>query len=403
MAEDSAPLVPNLLIFAEGDAAEIGTLSSALSAKGFGVTCVSKVAQGLAAIIRRGPGAAPITHVLILTPISGLPPITIAKAVRNLSGQALLPLILVDQDCAGLAGCKNVSSPVEPEALCRALTPDVAPSVDSSTSPATPALSTQERLVLVVDDHDVNRYLMCHQVRKCGLPVTSCTNGKEALERLTQGDVGLILMDCQMPILDGYEATKAIRNDESQRGEHLPIIAVTAHTLLENQTRCRQVGMDDFIPKPIRQHDLQRVLSHWWRHPPAAAASAGAMFIPQAACDTAATDDEQLFNPTQLRLLEADTPGTSAMIIGLMLRDLQHCNIEFPNLLALPDLTPLAKAAHKLKGSSGSIGASHLMQACLALEHAARGGDRPASTTACDRAIVEIERLRQRLSANIHL
>ncbi len=117
--------------------------------------------------------------------------------------------------------------------------------------------------VLVVEDNGVNQQVICAMLNQLGFEVIAVDNGQLAVERVMQeaDAISAILMDVQMPVLDGYEATRQIRDWESSQGRSaLPIIAVTADAFIEDQARCRQAGMDHFLPKPIKLSALSEVL-----------------------------------------------------------------------------------------------------------------------------------------------
>jgi signal transduction histidine kinase/CheY-like chemotaxis protein len=122
-------------------------------------------------------------------------------------------------------------------------------------SPAFASLS-----VLVAEDHPVNLRVACHVLEGLGIHPITCTDGREVLSILKQRTVDVILMDCQMPGLDGLEATQAIRNNPARFGNPY-IIAFTAHAMEQNCSTCRQTGMDDFLAKPVGIPELQRALS----------------------------------------------------------------------------------------------------------------------------------------------
>jgi CheY-like chemotaxis protein len=117
--------------------------------------------------------------------------------------------------------------------------------------------------VLVVEDNLVNQALVLAQLKKLGYATRAVGNGKEALEAVSQDSYDLILMDCQMPEMDGFEATQKIRKLELQRGTHTPIIALTANAMREDQLRCMEVGMNEFLTKPIKIDDLAKALTRW--------------------------------------------------------------------------------------------------------------------------------------------
>ncbi|WP_347332608.1 response regulator [Marinimicrobium locisalis] len=120
------------------------------------------------------------------------------------------------------------------------------------------------RRVLMVEDQRVSQMVVSGMLRKLGCQVHMASNGKEALSALEKEKFDLVLMDCDMPELDGLSATERIRAEEAEKGgRHLPIVAMTSYTSEEDQARCRAAGMDDHIGKPIRYEALQTQLEQW--------------------------------------------------------------------------------------------------------------------------------------------
>lgn len=120
------------------------------------------------------------------------------------------------------------------------------------------------RLILVVEDNPVNRKLIIMQLNKLGFTAQTVNNGLEAVNAALSGVLySLILMDCQMPVMDGLEATKAIRQAEQGRGYHIPIIALTAHAMQGDREQFISVGMDDYLCKPVKLEDLRLMLDKW--------------------------------------------------------------------------------------------------------------------------------------------
>ncbi len=117
--------------------------------------------------------------------------------------------------------------------------------------------------ILVVEDNPVNRGLATSQLEKLGYGIAVAVNGKDALEILKRQDFSAILMDCQMPEMDGFEATSAIRKKEAATGIHTPIIAMTANAMEGDSDRCISAGMDDYICKPVKLNNLKEVLAKW--------------------------------------------------------------------------------------------------------------------------------------------
>jgi CheY-like chemotaxis protein len=121
-------------------------------------------------------------------------------------------------------------------------------------------LERTETMVLLVEDNVVNQKLAGHQLQRLGYAMHKVNNGREAVERLAHTTYGVVLMDCQMPGMDGYTATRLIRQAEAGSGRHIPIIAVTAHALDGDRERCLEAGMDDYVAKPVSMDTLRTVL-----------------------------------------------------------------------------------------------------------------------------------------------
>jgi CheY-like chemotaxis protein len=115
-------------------------------------------------------------------------------------------------------------------------------------------------LVLVAEDNPVNQMLAVRQLDKCGYRTEVVANGHEALEATAQASYAAVLMDCQMPEMDGYDASRQIRNRE-RTGEHLPIVAMTAHSMSGDRDKCLAAGMDEYLSKPIRTIELRDTLA----------------------------------------------------------------------------------------------------------------------------------------------
>jgi CheY-like chemotaxis protein len=129
-------------------------------------------------------------------------------------------------------------------------------------------VSTEVKLlghVLVVDDSDINRIIVQYMLEGFGLTVATAENGQQALEQIQQQHFELILMDCEMPIMDGYQASRTIRSMPSPKA-HTPIVALTANAYEENQKKCEEAGMDDFLSKPIMENTLLDILQKWMKH-----------------------------------------------------------------------------------------------------------------------------------------
>src|SRR5690606_27854167 len=139
-----------------------------------------------------------------------------------------------------------------------------------SQEPATPAPALQQPpggalqgRVLLVEDNPVNRQVAQRLLALAGLGIDVAENGREALERLATGSYQAVLMDCQMPVMDGYTATRKQREREAATGGHVPIIAMTANAMVGDREKCLEAGMDDYLSKPLNRALLEETLRRW--------------------------------------------------------------------------------------------------------------------------------------------
>jgi CheY-like chemotaxis protein len=139
--------------------------------------------------------------------------------------------------------------------------PEPAPSQEPAPAPA-PGMCGPPPRVLVAEVNHINQVVAVAMLTKLGYTAAVVPNGREAVEMCTHDDFAAVLMDCQMPQLDGYDATREIRRRESG-GRRIPIIAVTAQSRTSDRAHCLEVGMDDYVSKPLRPGELEAALQRW--------------------------------------------------------------------------------------------------------------------------------------------
>jgi signal transduction histidine kinase/DNA-binding response OmpR family regulator len=213
---------------------------------------------------------------------------------------------------------------------------------------ATEVRRVHARPILVVEDNPVNQEVMRESLLQLGYAAHVVDNGLLAVEALRQKDYPLVLMDCQMPVLDGYQATREIRRLEAG-GSHVPIIAVTAHAFQEERDKVLAAGMDDHIAKPIQQAVLLDALRRWWPDSGDTETPPASQVAPRL---SAAAGEMQ--------------PGEAVLRAFLRVAPQQIGEVEAA--IAAADPRALAAAAHKLKGGCLALGAAGMATVCAQLE-----------------------------------
>ncbi|NKN32535.1 PAS domain S-box protein [Marichromatium bheemlicum] len=219
--------------------------------------------------------------------------------------------------------------------------------------------------VLLVEDNHTNQEVALAMLGKMGLRVSVADNGHEALVRFAEHPFELVLMDLQMPGMDGFEATAALR--ETARGRDVPIIAMTAAAFASDRDRVREAGMNDHIAKPVDPRELVSVLRRWL---PARSVLGEEVVVAsrRRQADLAAEGDE-LDLAAALERLDGDEALLRGVLEGFM-RDIADWPSELAAARAAGDMSSAQRLAHTLKGAAGSVGAVRVQQAALALEQA---------------------------------
>jgi CheY-like chemotaxis protein/HPt (histidine-containing phosphotransfer) domain-containing protein len=247
--------------------------------------------------------------------------------------------------------------------------------------------AAERTLVLLVDDHPVNRLLLLRQVQTRGYAAQTAENGVEALELWKSGRFGLVITDCHMPQMDGYELARSIRSLESAEDrKRVPIIACTANALLGEAEACRAAGMDDCLVKPVELSQLTEKLDHWLPFPPEPAAAA-----------VTSPDAAPFATPIDQALLIKNCGGFAAMVSEVLAAFRLTCEEDAAGLrdaLHAGDAGRVTQSAHRMAGASKMIGALDFAAACEQIDRASRSGDWKAVLA----GMPEFERERMRLA-----
>ena len=251
--------------------------------------------------------------------------------------------------------------------------------------------------VLVVEDQPLNREVAIGILSSLGLQVDTANDGRQALRALEGRRFDAVLMDCEMPVMDGFSATAAIRRGEPA-GTHIPIIALTADATAAGREACLAAGMDDYLAKPFRREVLHATLARWLASEPEAAKTKDAEREPEPAGD-AILDGATLH---ALRVLPRSGSKDMLSHIGeLYLLDSRGLVASIEESLDNGNATELARAAHAWRSYNGNIGAHGLARLCRELEDLARQGDFAAARDTYGRIRTLHVRVREELETEM--
>jgi len=418
------PFVGQRLLIVDEHPVSREILQRQLASVGFEVS-VAPDAQTALGLMGLGPDAGQAADagdaltpdvLLIDGELPDLPALELLRAVRGDARTGHAPAVLLsamqagdgDEDVAGLEPLVRLTKPVRQAPLQRTLRELLAGAARRDVHPARPRSVPTGVLpdltglrVLLVEDNLVNQELATEMLAALGCPPVVAGNGAEALEKLSAFRFDVVLMDCQMPVLDGLAATTLWRVRESERGAaRTPIVALTANAMQGDRDACLEAGMDDYLTKPFNSRQLRDTLC---RHAPAQAArgGGGADDLAGASADDVASDASggsagPLDAAQELSILESGALGAIALLDpdgsrGLVTRIATLFVTDSARQLALleaslqsGDVAGVERSMHSLKSSSSNVGGVALSRAAAAAEAHARAGDLAAVTAAVE-------------------
>ena len=266
----------------------------------------------------------------------------------------------------------SMTKPVRPSELFDCLITSVNGALPAAETPAPEPVErvTTEvaGVILLVEDNKMNQLVGSKVLAKLGFSFDVAANGLEAVAAVRAGSYDAILMDCQMPEMDGYQATAEIRRIEGST-RRTPIIAMTAAAMDSDREACMAAGMDDYITKPVRLETVADVLNRWVTKPaPGAVAANG----------NGASSDHALpepLDPSQVELLRSLDDGDGSVlreIVDQYLAQTAKCRGELVRVAEEGDAAAVERAAHLLRGASANIGATTLAALCAEMETQSR-------------------------------
>ena len=338
-----------------------------VSAPGVECVTVASATDALTTMHAAARSGEPFELVILDGQMPGMDGIELAQAISlapSLRGARLVMLTsTTDRRVAAReAGIDHyLQKPVRRVRLLETVADAMSTTTVETTTTKTTCAPARSDTLLVVEDNAVNQRVLEAMLDKRGFAVETAANGREALTMLAMGSYALVFMDCQMPELDGYAATAAIRARESG-SERLPIVAMTAHAMKGDRERCLAAGMDDYLSKPLRQDELDAALERWLGTTPASATEPAT--VPPGDPFEALVDD------ARMRVFRVDYPEIVDQLIELFVESTPPLLGELRAGAESGDGEAVRRAAHKLKGSCQNIGAGFMAKLAHDLERA---------------------------------
>ena len=275
---------------------------------------------------------------------------------------------------------------------------------DGQAPQALPALGLR---VLLVEDNTVNRMVAEQLLRVFQCEVRNAGDGEQALAALREGGIDVVLMDCQMPVLDGYAATRRWRSEEMAEGRtRLPVIAMTANAMAGDRERCLQAGMDDYLSKPINREVLHALLQRWGEAPTVVASSlldchpaenSRAGSTPPPAPEPVPTP-QPVLDRSVLEELRGVIGDAALQIVAVFLEDAPGMVQQLQQAAQSDEIERLQALSHSLKSSSANVGALSLSAVARRIEHEARAGTLQRPAVAVALLVAEFARARVALT-----
>jgi len=329
--------------------------------------------EAIAELRRAADSDKPYKLVLLDAMMPGIDGFTVAEKIKkdgDLAGASIMMLSSADRPgdiewCQKLGISLYLRKPIKQSELLNAIQEVLsltAIEISNANQPHKSALpaSRCHLRILLAEDNRVNQRLAVSILEERGHTVVTAVNGKEAVELFERGGFNLVLMDVQMPVMDGFQATAAIRQKEG--GSQIPIIALTAHAMKGYREQCIAAGMDDYISKPIWAEQLITVVESY-----------SPSVLPEDVCDTETPDIYFDLN-TLLKRTEGDMNLLREVIEAFLEESVRQLDVMRESI-AHQECAALGRAAHSLKGSIGYFEAQSAFDAVRRLEELANSGD----------------------------
>jgi CheY-like chemotaxis protein/HPt (histidine-containing phosphotransfer) domain-containing protein len=326
----------------------------------------------------------------------GMDGATLARAIRadpRLSGLVLVVMTSLGQHGYAQNRLKEIgvaaslTKPVRQVELFACLASVLAGGARPSLAPRGPGAAPEAvrtgirrgARILLAEDNITNQQVATGILNKFGLKTDTVANGQEALVALRDMPYDLVLMDVQMPVMDGLEATRQIRNPQSAlRNHQIPVIAMTAHAMAGDRDLCLQAGMNDYVSKPVDPQSLAKVLAKWLPEAPSGIpgeSPASPSQPPAPAAGTPAAPAVAVFDRAGLLARLMDDENLLRIVQESFLNEVPQDIEVLQKLVARGEAKLAGMQAHKIKGAAANVGAEALREVAAAMEKAGKEGN----------------------------
>jgi CheY-like chemotaxis protein len=332
--------------------------------------------------------------------------LSLARAIRSdpaLSGTRLLLLTSFGRRRSDVVAFENAGidrflvKPIRRSQLCDTVARLIDGEAESPVRMEMPQLPAPKRArVLLVEDNSVNQLVALGQLRKLGHDCVIAASGAEALAALPDGQFDVVLMDCSMPDMDGYETTRRMRQLDTVAAQ-IPIIAITAHALPGEREKCLAAGMNDYLAKPVAMEQLGAMIKLWTSKDSSKATA-------DPCAEVMADDDHFVLDRERVSSLMAISRTQEGFLEGLVRTFKQDVPSRIDSLRAAAasgDPDDLAFAAHALKSSCGSVGARRMYVVASTLEQKVRAGRLEGVNASIEQLAAEFPRVLEAYSGII--
>ena len=373
-------------LMVESSAINRGILHEQMSNWGMVTQVAETPTQAIELLAQAAARSVPYDLAIVDLGLPGMDALDLARSIRARADIAKIRLVMLTRRHAdsriardaGFDAClvKPVRQTVLYECLVNVMAgrPQEALAAPAESAPTARAPTGVRGHILVVEDNLINQQVALGILQIQGYCVTVANNGREALEAYAQGTFDLVLMDCHMPEMDGFEATMEIRRREQSPGtKRVAIVALTANAMAHDRDECLNAGMDDHLAKPFSMQTMQEMLDRWM--PPVS--SVPSQPVPALAAEPAQADavlEREVLE--QLGALRVNgKPELLARTIKLYLVESPKLVKALKRAASANDALKIVRSAHSLKSSSGNVGASLLSRYCADIEASARQAD----------------------------